>query len=298
MWRRGLPLVLSLIAILAQPRDVRAWGCLGHIIIGQIAADQLSPEARDAVADLLGGKSLAEVSCWADEIRPTHPETKRWHYVDIPRLATAYDPTRDCAPTPEGDCLIAAIFRSLSTLKHPTRPQQERADALRFLAHLMGDLHQPLHCADDHDRGGNEIAVEFLGTHENLHSVWDTGLINALVRTDPDLAAHLTHAASEERRARRGTIVAWALESHAVAVDHVYGALPGDRHLGAAYVDAQRPTVERQLVLAGVRLAAVLNRVLPPRRGRGRDTKPRINRDGPTAYREPSLPTLAVKRGP
>jgi hypothetical protein len=104
--------------------------------------------------------------------------------------------------------------------------------------------------------------VEFLGAHDNLHSVWDTGLVSELLRTDPNVAVRLREAARRERKANRGTVVGWALESHAVAVDRVYGRLPGDRQLAQAYVDAERPTVERQLVLAGLRLAAVLNRAL------------------------------------
>jgi hypothetical protein len=189
----------AMAAVFALPSDVGAWGCLGHIIVAQIAADQLTDQARGAVDDLLAGHSLAEVSCWADEVRPARPETRRWHYVDIPRLARSYDPRRDCASTPEGDCLIAAIFRSLSTLKHVTRPQEERAEALRFLVHLLGDLHQPLHCADDHDRGGNEVTVTFLDGHQNLHSVWDTGLVSELVRTDPAVIARLREAARQNR---------------------------------------------------------------------------------------------------
>src|SRR5262249_49829063 len=122
------------------------------------------------------------------------------------------------------------------------------------------DLHQPLHCADDHDRGGNEVAVTFLDDHESLHSVWDTGLVSELARTDPAMTARLIQAARENRGAKRGTIVEWALESHAVDVDRVYDALPQDRQLEASYVNAQRPTVERALLLAGVHLATVLNR--------------------------------------
>jgi hypothetical protein len=261
-WGLTVSLVLVMVAVPALPRDVEAWGCLGHIIVAQIAADQLTDQARAAVGDLLAGRSLAQVSCWADEVRPARPETRRWHYADIPRLAVTYDPKRDCAPTPEGDCIIAAIVRSLSTLKHGTRPREERAEALRFLVHLLGDLHQPLHCADDHDRGGNEVTVTFLDGSDNLHGVWDTGLVGELMRVDPAMTARLIRAAREDRGARRGTIVEWALESHAVAVERVYGTIPADRQLRATYVDAQRPTVEQALRRAGVRLATALNRGL------------------------------------
>jgi hypothetical protein len=255
---------MSLVVVLASVGQVGAWGCFGHIVIGQIAADALTEPTRSGVAELLQGRSLAEVSCWADEVRHSRPETKRWHYVDIQRLTTTYDPRRDCAPTPEGDCLVAAIFRSISTLKHTSKPQADRAEALRFLVHLIGDLHQPLHTADDHDRGGNEIAVTFLGSKENLHAVWDATLINALLVAEPDLSDRLRKTAQHMKPPTKGTITDWALESHAVAHHLIYARLPADRRLGPTYIDAHRAVLERQLVLAGLRLAALVNRIFSP----------------------------------
>jgi hypothetical protein len=250
---------ISLVVILASVRDVGAWGCLGHIIISQIATDALTEAARRGVDELLQGRSLAEVSCWADEVRHSRPETKRWHYVDIPRFATTYDPRRDCSPTPEGDCLVAAILRDVGILKDTATPRSERMEALQFLVHFIGDLHQPLHCTDDHDRGGNEIAVSFLGSRENLHTVWDTSIINALLVRDPELARHLRETAQRMRPPKEGTITEWALESHAVADHLVYPGLPADRQISASYIETQHPILERQLILAGLRLAGVIN---------------------------------------
>src|SRR5207249_1056553 len=99
---------------------------------------------------------------------------------------------------------------------------------------------------------------------ENLHSVWDTGLINELVNSEPDLAMSLRQTAREMHDTSQETVVGWALESHAVARQRVYGALPSDRQLAMPYVDAQRPIVKHQLILAGLRLATVLNRACEP----------------------------------
>ena len=148
-------------ALLLLPSLAFAWGPEGHAIIAQIAEDRLAPAARQQVDQLLDGDSLAVVASWADEIRIHRPDTAQWHFVDIPKNANDYDPARDCRPTPRGDCIIAAIDRELAILRDASADKDKRAEALKFIVHFVGDLHQPLHCADDHDRGGNDVTVKF-----------------------------------------------------------------------------------------------------------------------------------------
>jgi nuclease S1 len=125
----------------------------------------LSPEAAAGVAALLGSHdSPVSVFMWADEIRSERRDTVRWHFVNIPREAASYVVARDCHPTAHGDCVVAAIERMRSVLANRRAPVGARAEALRFLVHLVADIHQPLHCSDDQDRGGNQVVRRRMAT--------------------------------------------------------------------------------------------------------------------------------------
>ncbi len=266
---RLLPTALAIVLVVplafAVPRRAAAWGCAGHAIVGTGAMELVAPATRGAVAGLLDGETLGAASCWLDDIRPSRPDTKRWHYVDIPGGATAYDPARDCVPEPDGDCIVAAIGRARTALADRTRPRVERADALRVLAHLVGDLHQPLHCDDHDDHGGNEVRVEFAGERTNLHRLWDTGLVEQELRASwawPGFPESVYALLGDEREARRGDVPDWAMETHALAENEVYGRLPADRRLGPDALRLAEPTLRRQLARASVRLAAALDAAL------------------------------------
>jgi hypothetical protein len=266
--------VAALVAVLLLPAVTRAWGREGHVIIASIATQHLSPRARQAVAQLLNGETLSDVANWADEIRGDRPETERWHFVDIPLGRRRYDATSDCRPTPHGDCVIAATERFRRVLADARRRPRERAEALRFLVHLIGDLHQPLHCADDHDHGGNDVLVSFFGqrlhphTHQrwNLHAVWDSGMIGRPGLSATRYAGQLQDllVAADLAALERGTVVDWALEAHQAAVDHAYKTLPANKRLGTAYFRDNLPVVDDLLAKAGVRLAGVLNSAFAP----------------------------------
>jgi len=257
-----------------------AWGNFGHEIIAAVAAHRLQPHARAAVAQLLAGDpygaSLSTASTWADAIRQERPETTRWHFVDIPIDQPAYIAGRDCRAIPgAGDCLVAAIERERAVLIDRRQTRHRRAEALKFIVHLVGDIHQPLHCAERNaDRGGNDVPIVFFGESQlptgerwNLHSVWDIGLIQ---HAQPDgrtraYAARLNRwlGSQDERRLASGTVVDWVNESHAVARAHAYrGVPPEGADLAQAYYDANITVVDHQLAIAGVRLARVLNEAL------------------------------------
>lgn len=251
-----------MIALATGTPPAFGWGCPAHKLTGRIAAARLNATAAAAVNELLDGDSLADVACWADEIRPFHPETKRWHYVDIPRRASSYVPSRDCALTEQGDCLLAALERATSTLRRPDAGRSERAEALRYLVHFAGDLHQPLHCADDDDHGGNGVAVVFNRTATNLHALWDTALLAQAAQLDDDFTNRVLADGESAPPAPTIDWLAWAIEGHAVAVASVYGDLPADRTLDAAYVTAHAAVLAQQLSRSGARLGDVLNLAL------------------------------------
>src|SRR5262249_13977234 len=131
-----------------------------------------------------GGEiSLASISSWADDVRDARPQTYNWHFVDIPLSRTTYDPALDCRESPKGDCVIAAIERARTILADKSASTTERGEALKFLVHFVGDLHQPLQTVADNS-GENDLKVSFFTDptgrkreDTNLHAVWDVGLI-------------------------------------------------------------------------------------------------------------------------
>jgi hypothetical protein len=233
-----------------------------------VAERHLDEPARKEIGALIGAASLASIADWADQIRGDRLETAPWHFVDIPLNASRYDPKRDCA---KEDCVIAVIARFRRTLADRGRPAAERAEALKFLVHFVADLHQPLHTTDRGDRGGNDVRVTFFGEkiHPfsekpwNLHTVWDSGLID---QTGLSEAAYVERLQAWLKKRsisdlQKGTVTDWALEAHRAAVDVAY-RLPKNRRLSKNYFERSLPVVDELLAKAGVRLARVLNEAL------------------------------------
>jgi hypothetical protein len=172
-----------------------------------------------------------------------------------------YIPDREC---PQDNCVIAAIERYRTTLADKGQKYTARKEALIFLVHLVADLHQPLHCIDNNDRGGNDVAVTFFGEPDTLHSVWDFDL---LARTQLRERAyvkrlHTMIAGRNVKKLQQGTVPDWALESHTLARERAY-RLPPNGELRSDYYSANIPVVDNQLVKAAVRLAWMLNETLP-----------------------------------
>jgi hypothetical protein len=253
--------VISVTLLFSIPLRTDAWGPEGHRIVGKIAGTHLTEKARKEIAQLLDGTTLDSVANWADEIRRGRPETYRWHFVDIPIGANDYVPSRDCQNLRTGDCIIQAIDQFELLLADTTERKSNRAEALKFLVHFVGDLHQPLHCSDDNDRGGNDVKVKFFDKPMNLHSVWDSGIISYIGLGDVAYAARLDSTLTPQtlENYQKGTTVDWALESHALAVEYAYKRRPLDNLLGYAYFETCKPIVELQLKRAGARLAKVIN---------------------------------------
>ena len=259
---RPFALALLIPAVLAStPAATGArWWDLGHRIVARLAETRLTPHTREAVRDILEGQSLADASVWADNIRQYRHDADKLHYVNIPLADTRYVPERHC---PGGQCIIAAIEQERHLLADPAASSGQRAEALRFLIHFMGDMHQPLHVGDDGDRGGNLRAVIFLGHPTDLHKVWDGELIDSSV-ANQDVYFELLRkrmGSLDLRKLEAGTVVDWAMEGHRIAAEHVY-RLPRDGRIGRAYVRANRPIIDRALIAGGVRLAKVLNEAL------------------------------------
>jgi nuclease S1 len=259
-------LVCAVCAILLPAQQAGAWGAAGHSIVAEIAQHSLKPAVLREIKELLGGEvSLAAVSNWADTIETTRPETRNWHFVNMPVGATGYDPARDCAQKPDGDCVVDAIARFRMVLADRRASRKERVEALMFLVHLVADIHQPLHCAERNgDAGGNNLQLKWFGKHMSLHLLWDVGLIEKRTYDWGDYVRYLERewlTGKDAASLADGMPADWAWESHRAAVEVAY-ALPDDLDLGEEYYQRSRPTLERQLAVAGLRLAWLLNDIL------------------------------------
>jgi hypothetical protein len=251
------------LAVLTFASPALAWGPTGHRAVGRIAERHLGAEAAREVVALLGPERLAYVGTWADDIRsdPAWAKAESWHWVTI-QPGQSY---AESQKNPAGD-ILEAIARFERTLADQSGPRLERQQALKWLVHLVGDLHQPMHVGRGDDRGGNEQLVLWFGEPANLHGVWDSGLISRSELSASELAEKVDAATPEEVKAwQASSPLVWADESRA-HLDRAY--VMGDRRLSWRYLFDHWPTVERRLAQAGIRLAGLLDRVLGPERAK------------------------------
>ena len=261
--------VLALLLVLS-PSIALAWGGDGHQLICLIAEDHLTPTSKAGIHSLLGDANIsdAEIASWADAIRRQRRELGPWHYVDIPVDASGFDEKRDGQ---NGNNVIDKIADFEAVLKSSQSSKTDRAEALKFLVHLVGDLHQPLHCAERNgDKGGNTRLVFFLDRQRavNLHSVWDSTILlhrKGTIR-NLDYSDKLNKAITpvQEQEWAKGTTTDWANESRAIAAKVVYANIPADGpppKLDEKYVDAAGVAIDQQLQRGGIRLAKILNDV-------------------------------------
>jgi len=272
---RPIPISAFVAALLLTVSQLFAWGGEGHQVVALIAEERLTEKAQSAIHELLGDDvniSDAEIASWADQIKRERRRTSPWHYVNIPFDSEGLDLKRDGS---DGNNIVDRIESFQKLLADTSKPKEARVEALKFLVHLVGDIHQPLHCIDRAgDKGGNGrlcFLVEVKGKATNLHSVWDTALLRRYIGRTPiaDYADKL-NTDIDDRKAKdftNGDVVAWANESWKTANEHVYPGVPADGPppvLGQKYVDDARVVVEEQLKRGGVRLAVILNASFAP----------------------------------
>ncbi len=285
---RGAVAAIAAALALAAPPPAAAWGPLGHRTVGAVADALLTKGVRAEVARLLaddrdrdghlsGRATLAEVSLWADEIRGTDADHPAWHYDDAPACGA---PPAQPSWCPRGQCASGRFGPLLDQLADRTQPAEQRRQALKWIAHLVGDLHQPLH-ASDYAQGGNGVQVQLAGPGHaklwTLHSAWDIRLVSAAMHAGssqqppaPVLKSLILHAQRLTPEQRNAPVGEWVAESNQLA-RRVALAYPGFAcdHVPAEPVQlpvdyqkrAQRVIMLR-LAMAGARLATILNRVL------------------------------------
>ncbi|MGB7404759.1 MAG: S1/P1 nuclease [Pacificimonas sp.] len=249
--------LLALIISLVPLSPALAWGKTGHRVSGRIADAFLTTEARTAVASLIETESLAEASTWADFMRASpdpfwQREASPYHYVTVPDGMTY----TEIGPPPEGDA-VTALAKFRAQMLDTSLPTEQRALALRLVVHIVGDLHQPLHVGNGTDRGGNDVTVQFFGEPRNLHSVWDSSLIDREQLSYTEMSRWLLRGTDIDTVRTWWTAdpLDWIAESAAVRPS----LYPEDGVVRWDYAFEHDALLKRRLTQAGVRVAAYLN---------------------------------------
>ncbi len=258
------------LALLCSTPPAFGWGPQGHRLVARLAAEELSPASRAEVARLLAGEpdpTLAGVANWADDIRDNdaalYRRTARWHFVNIAERGCRYQARRDCRGD---DCVVEAIRDQAGILADRRQSLAARRDALKFVVHFVGDVHQPLHAGYARDRGGNDTQVRDDGLGTNLHALWDSRLFYRPRMGDDrylDVLWRMPMAVEVPRKPLPPPSPEWAEASCAIVLQP--GFYPAKPILEPAYFVDWTPTAESQIKRAGARLAQLLNAALSAR---------------------------------
>jgi len=248
-----------------------AWGPTGHRAVGEIASRFLSIETMSKVHQILDGQSLAKVSTWPDEIKsdPTnYSHTYNWHYTTWQSTAHTHSHEHE---NDESGYLLKSVKEQVEILKNSQATKAQKAFAIKFIVHLIGDAHMPFHVGNGNDRGGNYCKVTFHSKAFNLHALWDEGMIdfNGLSFTEFAKFIREGKTLSDIQKARQGEMLDWVKESKDIlpslypegAAEYCAQNAPAEKlpKLGYEYSYKFMPVIEQRIFEAGVRLALVLN---------------------------------------
>lgn len=234
------------------------WGRNGHRATAQIADTYLTRKARRNIQELLDGQTLALVSTYADEIKsdPSYRSYGPWHYINFP-----FDKSLDEHPRSDRGDLLLGIETSIAVLKDDQSSKEEKVFHLKLLVHLMGDLHQPMHVGKAIDKGGNDFQVKWFGQGTNLHSVWDTEMIESYEMSYSELASNAVPLGiGQYNMLTDGSLEDWIMETRSLCLDVYENTRKGEK-LGYDYMYRYMGKVQDQLRKGGVRLAYILNQI-------------------------------------
>jgi hypothetical protein len=255
--------VLALFFLLFSLGVSRAypWGDKAHRVVALIAEASLMARSRAQIEEIFSAKSpLADAAVWPDYTGKQIGDFDALHYVNIPDHARGYDRNRDCR---DRNCVVEALSWFKKVASDTTAPKNVRRIALRFVAHLVGDIHQPLHAGRAADRGGNDIRIYFKGEAFRLHEFWDVNLVELEPGTAEEMADRLIRGMNREERRlwEAGGPERWAEESFALARSHAYKVDPSGE-ISDTYIAKALPVVRKRLAQAGIRLGWMMNQSL------------------------------------
>ena len=254
--------ILIIGLVIYCPAKTNAWGVLGHRIVGEVASSYLSPAAKKEVAKILGTESIAMASNWADFIKSdsTMSYISPWHYVDIPGGLSHTDFLTYLKNDTVTDAYTQLNFL-IRELKNRNLAMEKKRMYLRLLIHIVGDIHQPLHVGHPEDEGGNKIKVTWFGTPTNLHSVWDSRLIDFQQLSYTEYSDAINHTTTVQRKTwQKQPLTEWIYQSYQ-AVQGIYNDIKPDDKLGYVYNYKFIDMLNRQLLIGGVHLAGLLNQI-------------------------------------
>lgn len=239
------------------------WGQKGHDTVAYIAECHLTPEAKAAAEELLDGKSIVYYANWMDNAShtPEYAYTKTWHYKNI----DADETFAEAKLNDKGD-IVTALNEQIVVLGDTTKSKEERALALKMVVHFLGDMHQPMHLGRLSDLGGNRHEVRYFKNPTNLHTVWDSRLVESAHKWSyTEWQQQIDRATPEEEAAILSltTPAEWAEQTYGICRE-VYEKTPVDTNIEYTYIADWTPVIEQQFLRGGLRLAKVLNDVLAP----------------------------------
>ncbi|ACU07802.1 S1/P1 endonuclease family protein [Flavobacteriaceae bacterium 3519-10] len=256
---------LVLFAALVSFSNAYSYGVTGHRVVAEIAENHLSNKARKNLKKIIGNQKLAYWANWPDAIKSdttgVWKQTDTWHYVNISPQADLKS-FSDSLQAQTGPNLYTQIKTLSAQIKDKKTSAKDREIALRFLIHLVGDSSQPMHVGRAGDLGGNTIKLKFFGENTNLHSLWDSKLVDFQKYSYEEFAKVLDVKSKEEVRAiQSGTLEEWFYDSHLKA-NNIYANTVADKSYSYDYNYKYAPLLERQLLYGGLRLAKILNDIL------------------------------------
>lgn len=249
--------VLS-IALIAASAALISWGYKGHRAVATIAQKHLTSNTAYAVSAYLKGESMADVSTWADEHR--NPTTGKWHFLNLP-LGLDHRQFVDLVNQQSNDNVYGAILKEEAILKDQASTPEQKNSALKYLIHLVGDAHQPMHISRAEDKGGNTIQVRFDNAGTNLHSLWDSKLIDHEGLSEDEIAKQYDWAnESQIKKWQASGPIEWLWESYRISSELYADIEPGQK-LDDAYYKKYIQTIHLRIDQAGIRLAGELNKL-------------------------------------
>lgn len=243
--------------LLAATVNGYSWGQKGHDVTCAIAQKHLTKKAKKQISEILDGKSIVYWANWMDNAShtPEFRHTSTWHYKNIDA-----DETFENAVLNEHGDVIRAIEEQIAALKSGKLDKEGKALALKFLVHLTGDMHCPMHMGHRSDRGGNRWQIQYFGSGKNLHSIWDSSLIESAHKwTYTEWVEQIdTYGKAENKAIAEGSVSDWGRQTYEISKE-IYDETPVGSKLSYDYVSRWTPTIEQQLLRGGLRLAAILN---------------------------------------
>jgi hypothetical protein len=252
------------LAIISLSLILISWGYTGHRTIGQIAENHLNARAKTAVKNLLGDTSIADACTWADDARKdsAFKETGSWHFLNLP-LGLNYEDFKAKVDTISQGNVYSALIKAEKDLTNKNSTKQQQVYALKFILHFVGDLHQPMHVSRAEDKGGNTIQLTYEDKGTNLHSLWDTKMLEHQGLTYTQLASKYDNIPEEQiKQWQSDPLMQWIWESYQISSElYAEIAQMNNNAIDEAYYEKHLPIIQKRIQQAGIRLAGVLNEI-------------------------------------